>query len=507
MQNTSVSSLLNRRQFIVGDKPLIPSPTWKSAYLSSNVSISYSPVLPIALVTDRQGIHWALLGLAVQTNPSLGDPVSQIRNSQTAEVPLASESWAGRWVLLGNDELYIDASGLLGCYYRTNTSRHAKCKVWISSSLCLLTDPALFPSLSRKHRELIHNIGFDYDPPPLTCYEGIQKLLPTEHIELSTGKVHAVELASFPSETLTYAELLDAMTVNLTTSLKNLARNATTEERFWLPLTAGYDSRLLLALASNIGLPIKTFTQITKGMTKADRTYPPLLSRLVGAEHIFIRPQRESTQLRELFDRHSAAQALGVVDRHFYAKKQWAWVSELDVVLRGLCFETGRCNYHRLFPPFLESSISQRASLVMNAIGEKPTGYVLSSLAEYFSWLARWPQEKIDWRDRFYIEVRLAGWASCMEQALDLLPGTLFHCANSKKFYGLVLSVPIEKRCKSLHHVDIITRLCPALGKIPFNPSPHVLHRVYGAGKKTLMMVRKKGLSVLLKKMELHFKQ
>src|SRR5205085_2877275 len=58
----------------------------------------------------------------------------------------------------------------------------------------------------------------------------------------------------------------------------------------WLPLTAGYDSRLLLAAARAAEVDVTTFTFENPRMSRADRDLPPALARIPNVEHRLIEP-------------------------------------------------------------------------------------------------------------------------------------------------------------------------------------------------------------------------
>lgn len=60
----------------------------------------------------------------------------------------------------------------------------------------------------------------------------------------------------------------------------------------WLGLTAGFDSRLMLAIAHCAGIAVRPFTRVAGRMSVADRLLPPKLARELGFEHVFVRGTR-----------------------------------------------------------------------------------------------------------------------------------------------------------------------------------------------------------------------
>jgi hypothetical protein len=92
-------------------------------------------------------------------------------------------------------------------------------------------------------------------------------------------------------------------------------------------------------------------------------------------------------------------------------------------------------------------------------------------LAEWLAWAETYPQESLDWRDRFFLEQRQAGWLSAKEQVYDLNSLERFPLLNSAKIYSLLLSIPESQRLGSLVQIELLKQLAPELLKYPFNPS------------------------------------
>lgn len=58
------------------------------------------------------------------------DPLDGIAATLSDAVPDLYASWAGRWVLIGRDQVHMDAGGLLGCFYGKMPDN----RIWASSS-------------------------------------------------------------------------------------------------------------------------------------------------------------------------------------------------------------------------------------------------------------------------------------------------------------------------------------------------------------------------------------
>lgn len=431
---------LHGKQFVLGPRPVQATADWIHSFLPGTGYLSRCPGLRSQFVRDCDGVAWCLLGVALGTP----DPATQVAATATGQVPSVYRSWSGRWVLIGGGQVHMDAAGLLGVYYRGQ---------WASSSAALLSqDERPDCGLLAPESEM------DYFPPPLTRFSSLRRLLASQvwHVD---GRVSARRLLS-DAPPRAYGTILDTIEEHLS----NAVCAAAGFGALCVPLTSGYDSRLVLAATVNAGLPARTYTQEYAEMTHADRVLPPRLAAALGLEHTFIEPAALDTQRYKLFDEHSSGHVMGT-DREFIARHQWDWCEETDMILRGGCFEVGRRGWFFLGCPSFEEQIDVDA--VLRSHREEDT-CKRAALKEWARWLADHP-EPTDWRDRFYWEVRVGGWLSAVEHSLDLLPASRGCIANSHRFYELVLQLPDEVRASSQHHVDLIKRLAPRLGEFPYN--------------------------------------
>ena len=94
-------------------------------------------------------------------------------------------------------------------------------------------------------------------------------------------------------------------------------------------------------------------------------------------------------------------------------------------------------------------------------------------------WVAQTPQVKLDWRDRYYIEQRLAGWLSCTEQALDIVNIPRLVPANMSLFYNVMLNLPQDIRKTKVQMTDLIRYLSPELLQVPINPPVKFYYKQY----------------------------
>lgn len=454
---------IHRRQFVVGPYPINSVPGWVTTYIPGTGYLCHCPELRVASAKDADGTFWYLLGLVVQTDINKLEPIDAIATATSNTIQDLYQSWAGRWVLIGDGKLHIDSAGLLGCFYSLKEATDGTKELWVSSSASLLSDLLRIDTIAY----LIEpdSKGIDWYPGPQSRFKSIWRLLPSQILGLATGDLLARRLVHEISKTLSYDELLDRIQEHLVTTLKQASKQT---NNLWLSLTGGYDSRVLLATARYAGISAKTYTVGCKSIDYADLIIPPKLAKAAGFNHSFYWNGSFKQDLAALCDQHTGGHCI-TRTRDWISRESFNWFQKGDLVLSGGCFEMGRCHYWQRFP---ESSLPG-AEVILNGLSrESFHPSLISTIEEWINWVIRTPHKDLDWRDRLYLELRLAGWMSSNVQAIDLIDAEIFHPVNSHFYFSHILQIPEEKRCVSQHHVDLINRMAPELLEFPFNPSP-----------------------------------
>jgi hypothetical protein len=477
------SAVLHRRQFVLGPQPVQPDSAWHAERTDEGLVLSRSPELPCRHVRDARGLEWFLLGTAVETTAGGKPPavaLAELARPFTDELVL---KWAGRWILIGGGRLRLDPCGCLGCFYRVVDG-----STWVSSSPALLNDlPGVDPAPVASPPLLANGKGMDWYPPPASRFEGIARLLPSQHLELAGG--HPVEgrLPRPREPRPDYAAALDAAQELLTSTVAAYAGDA---DAVWVPLTGGYDSRLVLAAAVAAEVPVVTYTFDKAGLSPGDRMLPPRLASLVGAEHRFLRPRFPLDPRRaELFDVHCARHSIEI-DREYFARGAWDEVPGNALLLRGGVFEVARGFYYRRFPPRLPDDPDAALRILADTfqLGRFHRGSTAHwvGLESYLSWTRQMPEPALDWRDRLYLEQTMGGWLGSTVQALDLFAPELGYPANSLELLSVLLSIDPVARREGRHHRDLIARLAPPLAREEFNPPDRLDRRARGLVRREL---------------------
>ncbi|MGK7910097.1 MAG: hypothetical protein AB4050_01235 [Synechococcus sp.] len=450
----------HRRQYVVGPEPFNAYPDWNCHQLDEKMWLSHCPSLRVQLTTDSDGTSWALLGLAVETTATQPSPAEQIQQTSSDRISDLYSSWAGRWVLLGSEQVHMDASGLLGCLFgRTNSA-----DFWASSSPTLLNH-LLFgdgPPLPDR-RELHYQVGISWFTPPRTKLPGITRLLPSQVLNLRQQEVVARPLMPDIERDWSEDDAIAEISTRLVTTVKRLA---SFHQPLWLGLTAGYDSRLMLALCAHASVDVLPFTRISARTAVADRLLPPQLARDCGYTHTIMRHREFSSERAALVIKHSAG--------HVSPGDADPFINGIRDEMEGISFgghgfavASGFSNL-RLLPSSVtgaEVGAEQLARLFQEPLSSS----AVIGLQEWLEWVLKHPQEHLDWRDRFFIEQRQAGWLAAKEQLYDLGRLERFPILNSALNYSLLLSFPEAARLGSRIQEKIIHRIAPTLSQYPFN--------------------------------------
>ncbi|MEP6596347.1 MAG: hypothetical protein ABJA71_10395 [Ginsengibacter sp.] len=489
---------IHRKQFLIGYQPKKIKTDWETVKIGGNLYLSHCPNLSVEKIKDLNGAEWHLLGLAIQTNKEKKDPLTEIANSFTDNVKELYKSWNGRWILVGNNEIHLDCGGLIGCFYTKKNEQR-----WISSSLGILQEIGEF---SPRPENLKHRSALEWYTLPKTRFEGIYKLLPSQVLDLKTLQPIHRPLPQ-PIKGLMYDEILERMVEKFKASLLNVSK---LNRRMFLPLTGGRDSRLLLAACHYARINVETYTAGRPHISNADLKFPFKLSKASGYRHFFIKMKESvlSKEKEELYDHHTAGN-IDDIDKKRFSHRQWDVFEKGDLLFRGGAFEIGRFIYwdymnsnfnieNIIYGTDVHKTLIREEG---NCLGYDPESFHAAALSEWMEWVKQTPTEGLDWRDRYYLEQRVAGWLSSIEQSLDLTDTERFYVVNSFDIMSLLLSIPLEKRRTAEYVIDLIHIMFPDLPQLPFNPPDPTLRRL----RKKVTKISRTPLNKLYKKLRERF--
>lgn len=430
---------LFRRQFLLNPSAEQAVP---ESFVHSHTfagQLYHSPDLAVQHVVGPDGHRWTVVGEPVDV-VGTGDPIVGLGATVSSDVPGLYAGWDGRWLLIGEDTIHADFMCTIPVFY--------------DESGAVSSTPGLLSGGQLPRPPLVSGAPCDWFPGPLSGFDSIRRLLPSQVLHPGDGTVVSRSLPG--GSRATRSDHVQDMQNMLQAFVRNVKAT-----RIVVPLTAGYDSRLLLATCLTAKVEVLAVTLAHPTMSKADRDLPPVLARAAGFDHVLIPPAGRSHSAGEMYDAQVAGH-IHETDRKFMVRNQYRWAREGDVMLRGLSLDITRCVYHRHVAVASEGIDSWRKAL-------RPSERQEAGLQAYWEWRNQDPQ-RVPSDYRFDLEQGNCCWAATSDVALDLLACKPMEPGNSYAYQDAALSLPSDYRQRSQHHIDLIERMSPDLVSVPFNP-------------------------------------
>lgn len=415
----------------------VAHPEWVQFNIDGWV-IHVSPSLrtcPILVAEQPVGL---LLGEAIHGGKLLG-----------AESPLVLESCfehadlQGNWLALvaGNDGLTakMDPCGRIPLVF----SRREQCAAASPGQDCFH---------SQFNENLYKSFGMPdsgrYFPFGLTPFEGVERLLPNHELNLETMEPRRVWL---PKHRMTFAEALPKIAEKVRTNVQSVLDLGSTA----LTLTAGYDSRVILAASRGHLDGVRSYTILGNAM---DPLGSRRLSTLASLNTTFLHATKATESERNAFlERSGFCIAGGVCD-------YWPTFLKFDAdnLLVGSGGEIFR---HYWSAP---ESTSLDAAQLLSLMGFPSLPELISAAQRWLEPISNLPASTI--LDLAYIEQRMGTWSGPETVSGCGFPG--FTPFNDRQIIDWGLAIPYERRAKDAVPHEIIRILWPELLSVPINEEP-----------------------------------
>lgn len=294
-RNIDLERLLFRRQFLLGPRPFMPNQYWSCSQLPHGLHLSTHVDLPLFTETV-QNLTVTLLGHAIdpyQPNAkesaiilSLIEKVPDLGEFIESTMPLV-----GRWVVIFQDHkhtnIFTDPCGFRQVYYHRDGADFWCAPqpeiIGANRQLRLNTNPLLVSFL-------IHPWHVQKESPWIgssTIYENCFHLLPNHY--LSVNRKDPVRF--YPDRVInskTTSEIVDSVS----TILQGAIIGLTNRYQVSLALTAGVDSRVLLAASRHVSDKIDYFVyrQKTHGADDPDIWVPKKIAKKLGINFVVKTP-------------------------------------------------------------------------------------------------------------------------------------------------------------------------------------------------------------------------
>lgn len=445
----------HNRQFLIC-KQQLTKPSFDSIELGKGLYLNYHTNLSITVSRCRHNI---LIGLAFKsTRGNINDDLNKLEQGNVSQV---TSDWSGRWLLIVKGNLYLDASGMLGCYFGQHNN-----ELIISSSLSLMAECFDFKKRV-DYKDISYGNPMNWFPPPLTPLDGVRKLLVGECLAIHEKRVLPAIVRENDFSRLNQDEIFS----ELANRLKEIVTNISLQfgEQVYLPVTGGYDSRTLLSAFLAEELPFTAFLFEHDNLSFADASIPQKLAHKHKFPLSFIdRIGKFDQEKHNQYIEHSAGQAADA-GALFYSYGQYEPLSKKSkaakkVIIRGGIWEVGRKKYTT---SGINEDLSCEKDILINLEQSFPIiGQSNLHKESIKLWISHTKNTHsvLGFRDRFYLEQRVSGWLSSLEQAADITDFERIHPANCQDIIALLSLAQCHPQ------PEIIARLKPELLETPFNP-------------------------------------
>lgn len=468
------SPLLHINQFILGPSAARGLSDWRHLDVGSKLVLSSHPELNVTHVQDGNRALTLIGYILDPLSPSQNDEailrdILPCTSAANTEFFRALERFGGRWVLLArfgdNYTLLNDALGLRQVFYVGNRDM----PFWCASQSGLLATQ-LDLSVSADAKDFMASAGFRAHrenrwPGAATPFTELRHLLPNHCLDLPARN----ESRFWPTAPIQPNSSTASATDHSRSLLQGLVNAAAQRFNLTLGLTAGLDSRMVLAACKDLRERVDALTIRQRGSSTAnntDVTIAGTLCQKLGMEHVaLMSPQLPSPEFEAAFKNnvlfahdHYCADAEAIL--HQYGRKR--------VAMTGSGAEVGRLSFRKELPFSNFRRIDATDLADLQRMGQHPF-----LLAHFKQWLDdAQPAHDIPILDLFEWEQGHGNWLAMTQLEFDTAWRDIFTPFNCRELLVTFLSVPSSQRepPEGRFFLDLIRSMWPETLGEPINP-------------------------------------
>jgi hypothetical protein len=474
-----------RRQFVLGPRFVDDLPGWRRLEADARLRLTVHPDLPVEHAA-RGERSVTLLGYALDPErPGAADADLAGRLLDVGDAAACLEltaGWGGRYALLWRDGadavLFHDACGLRQVYWTLQDDA-----IWCASLPGLL---ARTLGLERDEEALAYMASRGDDdssvywmPGDRSMYREVRCLLPN-HL-LSLGERRARRFWPRADSLPPPPPSVEAAVREAAASLRGMVGAARRRFRLGLPMTAGWDSRLMLALLRDVVGEVACYT-LTYPFAPADsmdvRVPARLLSRLGVSHRVVPYPRRVDERFEEMFRANADA-----VKKSYCGDAQALYEQLPDglTCVAGDVAEIVKCFYR--LPGDVDGEPTAEQLGTVSLLGNHR--YALRALQD---WLDDAPRRPVRLLDLFCWEQAAGRWQAQIRSEFDLVQES-FAPLNCRSLLARLLVVEeAARRAPAMpFFAALIEDLWPETLAEPINPpEPVRLRRLVGSALRRL---------------------
>lgn len=459
--------LVYRRQFVLGPRPLLGFASWKSVEIRDGICLTLHPDLNSLQIRSHDK-SLTLLGYIL-------DPLNQEADDSVVVKELlpqlCSESepvkslqsinrFGGRWILIADNgtdiRLVSDALAQRQIYY---TCPQVQGKTWCASQPGILASLLqLEPGKEAADFVETQKNGGQAEywfPNNLTPYDEIKLLLPNHYLDLISGRAQRF----WPCDKLGQSSIRAAAEAGADL-IRGMVASAANRFPLEVLITAGWDSRVVLAATKGLDCGIRFFTFVSESSNVVDVEVPAKLLPKLGRTHQTLRvPSSLDPTFKELYLRNVAA-----------AHEVWAPIAQAlydfcrpsSLRVSGSGSETVR----QQFRPLISDGVTPE---ILARFAHAQSRFATDAFAR---WLAGTPANRgLNLLDLFYWEQKCGQWLAIGQVEWDMI-GESFAPFNCRELLAVLLSAKERYRVPPHYKLYRILIKClwPAALSEPINP-------------------------------------
>ena len=459
----NAAPIIDYQVVLSADKPSMVPGSYDLVSLS-HTWLAYDRRLRLTQLRDRDGQLFAVVvgfpysdfGDAFLPAGEVAIPI--VINSVDDLERLAIPKLAGLYVLFTAGSLpprvYMDHGGSFPLVYSAEDRRAA-------SSPALLLDEKQYHHRFRRelHEQLIEREGGGgWISGALTAHEDVRRVLPNHYLDLASWKAHRFWPRA--GDFRHWLELGDGARL-AAAALGRFSGAATKDFQVAVTMTAGFDSRLLLAGCRDVASECEFFTLAAPG-ADLDMSVSQALARRFGLNHR-VMPLRQATDLEIATWDRMVGDCMREAPRQTHVTLRD--LNGRDAVFTGMYGEVGRCRLYRQdFRSINEGAIDER--FILDRLTLPPQPELLADVAEWLAALAGQPNSVI--LDLAFLELKFGSWAMGQRPISNSIKLNFLPFAQRPVFEAFIGVAPAQKETGALFW-EIIKVLWPELSEFPIN--------------------------------------
>ncbi len=440
-----MDNLKFRRQFLFSAKRCKELENWKCEEFGTNI-LYVHPDCGLTRI-KKYLLDLALIGHVIDPknpNKTTLDILTDISTFITIDDVFKNlYSLVGRFVLIiKNRESYTffhDACGLKSLFYKKYEG-----DLYAASQPLLLKLVANLEEGTKYYKyhesKYVKSNIEHWIPSGISLYDDVYQLIPNHYLDVSGFK----QIRYWPNKTIEKVSSEDGEE-NFSALLKNIMLAANNKFKLALPVTAGWDSRIILSACKDISEDIFFYTLQYRDLTENSRDIktPRRILHYLGYEHHIIDCRKElDKQFLDVYVNNTDIPHLN--DWGTIADGMYENYPTDRIALKGNCAEIGRCFY---YPTGKHPKIMKSSDILNLESYWKNIDYFENQISEWFDGIKSSDVNfEYNLLDLFYWEHRMGSWQAQSQLEWDIVQEA-FTPFNSRELLDILLSIEPKYRC------------------------------------------------------------